>query len=172
MEPSQPPQPPQPPQPQQRKRADPFPTRRFGALLRRMPRYARLGWRLSRDPELPTSRRVALGAALAYLVSPIDLVPGVIPVAGQLDDAAAALGAIRFALRGLPAETRTAMLVAVGLEQRDLDADLRTIGACYAWMLRAGGRVTWRAAKAIGRGAGSLTAGAASRLARRWRSGS
>jgi uncharacterized membrane protein YkvA (DUF1232 family) len=124
-----------------------------------MPRYARLAWRLSRDPELPTSRRVALAAALAYLVSPIDLVPGIIPVAGQLDDAAAALGAIRFALLGLPAETRTQMLVAAGLEQRDLDADLRTIGACYAWMLRAGGRVTWRAAKAIGRGTASLATG-------------
>ena len=153
----------------QRPRSDPFPTERFGALVGRIPRYARLAWRLSRDPALPTSRRVALAAAVAYLVSPIDLVPGVIPVAGQLDDAAAALGAIRFALRGLPADARADALVAVGLEQRDLDADLRTIGACYAWMVRAGGRVTLRAAKAVGRGTASLAGRLGARLARRGR---
>jgi uncharacterized membrane protein YkvA (DUF1232 family) len=149
------------------KRSDPFPTKRFGALIGRMPRYARLAWRLSRDPELPTSRRVALAGAMAYLLSPIDLVPGVIPVAGQLDDAAAALAAIRFALRGLPTEARADALAAVGLQQRDLDADLRTIGTCYAWMLRAGGRLTMRAAKAIGRGTGSLVGRIGARLARR-----
>jgi uncharacterized membrane protein YkvA (DUF1232 family) len=132
---------------------DPFPAQRFAALVSRLPRYTRLAWRLSRDPDLPASRRLALAAAVAYLVSPIDLVPGVIPVAGQLDDAAAALAAIRFALRGMSAVDRLDTIRAAGLGEHDLDADLRTIGACYAWMLRAGGRTTLRAARATVRGA-------------------
>jgi uncharacterized membrane protein YkvA (DUF1232 family) len=139
-------------------RGDPFPAERFAALLKRLPRYARLAWRLSRDPDIPTSRRLALAAAVAYLVSPIDLVPGVIPVAGQLDDAAAALAAIRFALRGLPRADRADTIRAAGLEENDLDTDLRTIGACYAWMIRTGGRLSLRAAKATVRGALRLAA--------------
>jgi uncharacterized membrane protein YkvA (DUF1232 family) len=145
---------------------DPFPAQRFAALVSRLPRYARLAWRLSRDPDLPASRRLALAAAVAYLVSPIDLVPGVIPVAGQLDDAAAALAAIRYALRGLPAADRRDTIRAAGLDEHDLEVDLRTIGACYAWMLRAGGRVSLRAARATARGAGHLARRLAARLRR------
>jgi uncharacterized membrane protein YkvA (DUF1232 family) len=153
-------------QDQQAGGGDPFPTKRFTALLSRLPRYARMAWRLSRDPRLSTSRRLALAAGLAYLVSPIDLVPGVIPVAGQLDDAAAALAALRFALRGLPAATRREVLQEAGLERHHLDDDLRTIGACYVWMLRTGGRATLRASRAIGRGAGHLAGQLGARLKR------
>ena len=74
---------------------DPFPTARFTDLIRRLPRYAKLAWALGRDDRLSRSRRAALIAGAAYLASPIDLVPGIIPVAGQLDDAAAILFALR-----------------------------------------------------------------------------
>jgi uncharacterized membrane protein YkvA (DUF1232 family) len=155
-----------PMQPDQQPKGDPFPRKRFTALLSRLPRYARLAWRLSRDPQLSSSRRLALAAGLVYLLSPIDLVPGVIPVAGQLDDAAAALTALRFALRGLPAAARRDALLDAGLEQHHIDDDLRTIGACYAWMLRTGGRATLRASRAIGRGAGRLASRIGARLRR------
>ena len=65
---------------------DPFPKDRLGATLRRMPRYGKLAWRLGRDPVLSRVRRGAVIAAAGYLISPIDAVPGVIPVLGQLDD--------------------------------------------------------------------------------------
>ncbi|HEX2142061.1 MAG TPA: YkvA family protein, partial [Candidatus Limnocylindria bacterium] len=70
---------------------DPFPGTQLGALVRRLPAYARLAWGLSRDQRLSGGRRAAVLGAAAYLASPIDLVPGLIPVAGQLDDAAVAL---------------------------------------------------------------------------------
>jgi uncharacterized membrane protein YkvA (DUF1232 family) len=130
---------------------DPFPTARFTALLRRLPQYGRLAWRLGRDERLPGSRRAALIAGAVYLVSPIDLVPGIIPVAGQLDDAAAVLVALRLALRGLPPTERERALAGVGLGQEDLDGDLRTIGAVYAWLGRQGARLAWRGAVAVGR---------------------
>jgi uncharacterized membrane protein YkvA (DUF1232 family) len=134
--------------------ADPFPTARFAALVRRLPAYARLAWRLGRDPRLSGGRRAAVLGAGAYLASPIDLVPGIIPLAGQLDDAAVALLGLRFALRGLPVPQRDAHLGAVGLAAADLDDDLATVRAGAAWLARRGGALALRGGRAIGRLAG------------------
>jgi uncharacterized membrane protein YkvA (DUF1232 family) len=133
---------------------DGFPTARFGALIRRLPSYARLAWRLSRDPALGRGRRAAVVGAAAYLVSPIDLVPGIIPVAGQLDDAAVALLGLRFALAGLPEEARAAHLAAAGIEATDIDRDLGTVRQGASWLLRRGGRLGLRATRAAVAGAG------------------
>jgi uncharacterized membrane protein YkvA (DUF1232 family) len=145
---------------------DPFPRERFGALVGRLPRYARLAWALARDDRLPRSRQAALIGGAAYLVSPIDLVPGIIPVAGQLDDAFAVLLAIKLALAGLPAADRAAALAGVGLEPTAIEDDLKTIGATYAWLGRQGARLTWRGAKAVGRVSGRLGRSLASRVRR------
>lgn len=118
-----------------------FPRDEFGALLKRLPSYARLAWALARDPRLSRVRRAAVLAAAAYVVSPIDLVPGIIPVAGQLDDLAIALVAIRLALDGLKPAVRAERLASVGLTQADLDADLRTTGAIATWLARSGVRI-------------------------------
>jgi uncharacterized membrane protein YkvA (DUF1232 family) len=134
---------------------DPFPRERVTRLLRRLPRYARLGWSLAREPRLPRARRVALIAGAAYLASPIDLVPGIIPVAGQLDDAAAVLLALRVALAGLPPATRERHLREAGLRAAELDEDLRTVGATAAWMVRGSVRLTTRALRAGARWAGA-----------------
>jgi uncharacterized membrane protein YkvA (DUF1232 family) len=123
-----------------------FPRDDFGALLRRLPNYGRLAWALARDKRLSRLRRAAVLAAAAYVVSPIDLVPGLIPVVGQLDDLALALAAIRLALAGLSPEVRAARLAGAGLTSVDLDADVRTTGAIAAWLGRSGVRVTRRIA--------------------------
>lgn len=143
---------------------DPFPAQRFTALIRRFPNYARLAWHLARDERLSRTRQAALIAAAAYLVSPIDLVPGFIPVAGQLDDAVVVLLAIRHALTGLPPADREAALAEAGLGAQALDDDLRTIGATYAWMGRQGARLTIRAVKAVGAVGGRVGRALASRI--------
>ena len=143
---------------------DPFPRERLVALVRRLPAYGRLGWRLARDPRLSRGRRTAVAGAVAYLVSPIDLVPGIIPVAGQLDDAAVALLGLRFALRGLPPAERRAHLDAAGLDAADLDHDLRTVRLGAAWMLRRGGRIGLWAARRLVRAAAHGARAAVRRL--------
>lgn len=69
------------------------------ALARFVPDCVVLVRRLLGDPRIPRADRLALGVLLLYLVSPIDLVPDFIPVAGQLDDAILLALALRRLLR-------------------------------------------------------------------------
>jgi uncharacterized membrane protein YkvA (DUF1232 family) len=55
--------------------------------------------RLLGDPRVPRSRKAMCWALLAYLALPFDLVPDVIPVAGQLDDAVLTALVLRSVLR-------------------------------------------------------------------------
>jgi uncharacterized membrane protein YkvA (DUF1232 family) len=66
---------------------------------RLVPDVARLVSRLARDPEVPTGVRVRLWLLLAYLVSPIDLVPDVLPVIGWADDAIIVVLVLRTVVR-------------------------------------------------------------------------
>jgi uncharacterized membrane protein YkvA (DUF1232 family) len=60
--------------------------------------------RLLGDERVPRARKLLLGAMLVYLAIPIDLVPDVIPIAGQLDDAIVVVLVLRSVLRGAGAE--------------------------------------------------------------------
>jgi uncharacterized membrane protein YkvA (DUF1232 family) len=60
--------------------------------------------RLRATTGLPPRARLALGAALAYLVSPIQLIPNLIPVIGQSDDLLAVTLAVRCACRSVPSD--------------------------------------------------------------------
>jgi uncharacterized membrane protein YkvA (DUF1232 family) len=55
-------------------------------LLRMLPDLLRLLKRLAADPALPRGVRIRLWLLLAYLITPIDLVPDFIPVIGYADD--------------------------------------------------------------------------------------
>jgi uncharacterized membrane protein YkvA (DUF1232 family) len=57
------------------------------ALAGFVPDCAVLFKRLLGDARIPRRRKLPLALLAAYLVSPIDLIPDFIPVAGQLDDA-------------------------------------------------------------------------------------
>ena len=86
--------------------------------LRAVPDVIRLTHRLARDPSLPRSLRVWLWLLLAYLVSPIDLVPDFIPVIGYADDAVIVALVLRAVVRraGREAVTRQWPGSEVGLD--------------------------------------------------------
>ncbi len=125
-------------------------------IVGRLPRYLALGRELLRDPELPRRRKAALAGGIAYAASPIDLVPGIIPVAGQLDDLAALLLSLRYALRGCPPARREVHLRTVGLAPADLDGDLAAVRSAAGWIAGRAARGTMRLGKASIRGAGRL----------------
>ena len=59
--------------------------RRQGMALMLKRKVATLQYAL-KDPRTPPRAKMLGGAVLAYLLSPIDLIPDFIPVLGQLDD--------------------------------------------------------------------------------------
>jgi uncharacterized membrane protein YkvA (DUF1232 family) len=67
--------------------------------LRLLPDLLRLLSRLVADRSLPRGVRIGLGLLLAYLASPIDLVPDFIPVVGYADDAIIVAAVLRWVAR-------------------------------------------------------------------------
>jgi uncharacterized membrane protein YkvA (DUF1232 family) len=67
---------------------------------------ARLLWRALRHPLAPGWLKVGTALMVLYVVSPIDLIPDVIPFFGVLDDVVLVPLAIRFLLKRLPAPLR------------------------------------------------------------------
>ncbi|NIR51425.1 DUF1232 domain-containing protein [candidate division KSB1 bacterium] len=58
----------------------------FIHVIRYLPHYFKLFWRLLKDPRMPISPKLLLLLALIYVVSPFDFLPDMIPFIGQLDD--------------------------------------------------------------------------------------
>ena len=71
----------------------------FRDLLRLAPDVVRFLKRLVFDRTLSIGVRIWLAVLLAYLVSPIDLIPDFIPVLGYADDAIVVAIVLRFATR-------------------------------------------------------------------------
>jgi len=67
-----------------------------GGLLAELLKQLNLVWKLLLDARVPASTKLLLPLmALAYVIFPIDLIPDVLPVLGQLDDLAIVLLAVR-----------------------------------------------------------------------------
>ena len=69
------------------------------ALAGFIPDCVMLVKRLMADRRVPRRHKLLLGLLVAYVASPIDLVPDFIPVAGQLDDAIVIALVLRAVLR-------------------------------------------------------------------------
>ena len=67
-------------------------------------RYARLIWRLCRDPRVPLWLKFIPPATLLYLLVPIDLLPDFLLGLGQLDDLAVILLGLRLFVALAPEE--------------------------------------------------------------------
>ena len=75
-----------------------------GELVRLVPDLLRLVRDLVADRSAPRGVRIALVVLLAWLISPIDLIPDFIPVLGSLDDVIVAVVILRYARRRLGAD--------------------------------------------------------------------
>lgn len=126
---------------------------RFWEAVRRLPRYLRLAGGLAVDDRVPKNAKVAIGLGGAYAVSPIDLVPGIIPVAGQLDDMMVLLLTLRRAVRASPPAVAAEHLERAGLTIEDFDGDLAACRATLRWVgvrgLRLGGRLAMGAGRRL-----------------------
>jgi len=102
---------------------------RISFLVKKAPKYAKLAWRLARHPELTLKEKSILAGGLLYWASPVDFIPGVIPALGQLDDLIVALSSLNYALKKLPPDIRKQELLEAGLEEEEIEEDIRYLKA-------------------------------------------
>ncbi len=79
-----------------------FFTARALQVLRHLPSFARLYWRLFRDRRVSIWPKMLLVLTLVYVVSPLDAIPDFIPVIGEMDDLAVVLGGLWLFVRLCP----------------------------------------------------------------------
>jgi uncharacterized membrane protein YkvA (DUF1232 family) len=68
-------------------------------------------------PRTPKIAKILIGAAVAYAISPIDLIPDFVPVVGHLDDVVIVPLLVYTALKFIPADVVAECRARVGLDQ-------------------------------------------------------
>ena len=99
----------------------------FMPLFARAPLYGRLLIELMLDRRVPTTRKAIVGVALAYVASPVDLVPDFIPIISRLDDFAALVVSLDLLLEGVPREVMIEKLYQLGIDGRELERDMASV---------------------------------------------
>jgi uncharacterized membrane protein YkvA (DUF1232 family) len=72
------------------------------SLLRTLVSHVRLTIRLLREPRVPLFFKALPVVAAAYVISPLDFVPDVLPILGQIDDLGVMLVALETFIRLCP----------------------------------------------------------------------
>lgn len=98
----------------------------FLPLASRAPIYGRLLLELVRDVRVPLRSKAVLGAAAAYIASPIDLIPDFIPFISRIDDAAVLVLAVDYFLETVPRELVMEHMHELGIDGRELERDLES----------------------------------------------
>jgi uncharacterized membrane protein YkvA (DUF1232 family) len=59
---------------------------KFGKIIYRLKRYAKIYWLLFKDPRTPKISKIMVLSAIVYLIWPFDLIPDIVPFAGLIDE--------------------------------------------------------------------------------------
>jgi len=112
----------------------------FLPIASRATSYGRLVFDLAVDGRVPWSRKVVLGVAAAYIVSPVDLVPDWVPFVGRVDDVMVTILALDLFLEGVPRELMIDRMYALGIDGRELERDLESVRRLLPRPIRSLGR--------------------------------
>ena len=91
---------------------------KLGRLFTLFRKELLLAWALLRDPLAPMSAKAVIVLAGLYVISPVDLVPDLIPVLGWLDDGLIAYLLLQLAFKFLPADLLASLESVVGDRSR------------------------------------------------------
>ena len=89
---------------------------------------ARLVFALMRDRRVPLAAKLILPAAVVYVVLPIDILPDIIPVLGQIDDLVMLVVALVVFLMSVP---RRVLMEHLGVGSGDEAPDGKVIDGAY-----------------------------------------
>jgi len=96
----------------------------FLPIASRAPVYGRLVYELAIDKRVPWSRKAILGIAVAYVASPIDLIPDFVPFISRVDDVMVTIIALDLFLEGVPRELMMEKMYTLGIDGRELERDM------------------------------------------------
>jgi uncharacterized membrane protein YkvA (DUF1232 family) len=96
----------------------------FLPIASRAPVYGRLVFELAIDKRVPWARKAILGMAVAYIVSPIDLIPDFIPFISRVDDVMVTIIALDLFFEGVPKELMIEKMYTLGIDGRELERDM------------------------------------------------
>jgi uncharacterized membrane protein YkvA (DUF1232 family) len=102
----------------------PLPLARARALLFEVPRVGKLAYCLMRDRRVPLGPKLATGAAVGLIVSPVD-VPAWVPVIGDLDILALGVLAVKVFVDACPEQVVEEHRGALERGESVFDRDLR-----------------------------------------------
>jgi uncharacterized membrane protein YkvA (DUF1232 family) len=102
-------------------------------IVRQLPDYGRLLWGLLTDRRVAGVDKLLVGAALAYLVLPLDIIPDYIPFFGEVDDVYVLVLAVQRLIRN--AGTRIVAQHWAGHVRELSTANLRAVLAAAAFFL-------------------------------------
>ena len=71
-------------------------------VITHLPDFIRLYWRLFRDRRVPVLAKALLVVTLAYVVWPLDIIPDVLPIVGEVDDIGVVLSGLWLFIRLCP----------------------------------------------------------------------
>ncbi|HNU81085.1 MAG TPA: YkvA family protein [Bacillota bacterium] len=95
------------------------------SVIEKLPAYGRLLIKLYKSPDIRRGQKLLLSAGIAYSVSPIELIPNIIPVAGQLDNLIVMLRCLRKVLTSSDEKVRERFLKESGMTIEEIDEDIK-----------------------------------------------
>ena len=105
------------------------------------------------EARLTRKQKVILGTGLGYLASPIDLIPGIIPVLGQLDDILVVLICLRQVIHDCDEEKVDQMLAAQDLSREQIDEDIALVKETMKAIAKKTASVAWNGLSRVGKAA-------------------
>lgn len=99
-------------------------------------------WIAARDSRTPRCAKLLAGAVAAYALSPIDLIPDIIPVLGLLDDLLIVPAGIWLAIRWVP-DALMAEYRAAALRQDRPRSQVAAVVIVTLWLTAAGVALWW-----------------------------
>jgi uncharacterized membrane protein YkvA (DUF1232 family) len=104
-------------------------------ILGELVRNAQLVWRLLKDPRVPLPIKLIIpGVVGIYVLSPIDFMPDVLPILGQIDDIAVLFGGVMLFIQMCPpdvVEEHRAALAGAAKTPQSSDHAGETVDAEY-----------------------------------------
>lgn len=95
------------------------------SIIGKLPRYSKLLVKLYKSRDIRKRHKLLLSMGIAYSVSPIELIPGIIPVAGQLDNLLIMLSCIKKVLEAANSEVREKYLQEMGMTIEEINEDIK-----------------------------------------------